>query len=484
LRHSIGISADTNKITLFSKIPKKLVNLTKNLMVQNILTATTPAGKTHRGHLRAMRQDMIGYLENLARQGDFLRISFGLLGSAYFVNSPDLVQEILLKQARKFHKPFIVKYTAKEFFGENLFTSDEELWQVLRAAIQPAFHAQRINAYASLMVDYTKVMVSQWQPGQVIDIPQAMMDLTLGITTKALFGRDLRDETEGQAIVRFIELFSQRLNGFPIPSWIPIPSNWEIKRLIAASDRFFSPLIEERRQSVEEHDDVLSMLIQAQAADTTGLLTNQQIRNEVMNLFAAGYEVTAHTLAFTLYLISQHPDVETRLFDEIDRVVGQRTITQGVAPKAITIPDLEQMPYLEMVLKESMRLLPVTTLLSRQALESVVLNGYTLPKNSVVLFAPWTLHRCSEYFPNPLSFDPERFHRDRKDKIPKFAYLPFSAGPRICIGNALAMMQMRINLATILQSYRLTVAPEYQFEPFYSFNTRPKNGLPMTVEVR
>jgi cytochrome P450 len=228
-------------------------------MVQNILSAKTPAGQTHRGHLRAMREDMIGYLENLAQQGDFLRIPLGL-GSVYFVNSPDLVQEILLKQARKFHKPFIVKYTAKEFFGENLFTSDEELWQVLRAAIQPAFHAQRINAYASLMVDYSKVMVSQWQPGQVIDIPQAMMDLTLGITTKALFGRDLRNETEGQAIVRFIELFSQRLNGFPIPSWIPIPSNWEIKRLIAASDRFFSPLIEERRQSVEEHDDVLSNL--------------------------------------------------------------------------------------------------------------------------------------------------------------------------------------------------------------------------------
>jgi cytochrome P450 len=444
-------------------------------MLQNILTATTPAGKTHRGHLRAMREDMIGYLEHLARQGDFLRISFGLLGSAYFVNSPDLVQEILLKQARKFHKPFIVKYTAKEFFGENLFTSDEELWQVLRAAIQPAFHAQRINAYASIMVDYTKAMLSQWQPGQVIDIPQAMMDLTLGITSKAFFGRDLRNETEGSAIVRFIELFSQRLNGFPLPSWIPIPSNWEIKRLIAASARFFSPLIEERCQSVEEHDDVLSMLIQAQAADTTGLLTNQQIRNEVMNLFAAGYEVTAYTLAFTLYLISQHPDVETRLFEEIDRVVGQ---------KGIAIPDLEQMPYLEMVLKESMRLLPVTTVLSRQATENVMLDGYTVPKNSAVLFAPWTLHRCPEYFPKPLCFDPERFHPDRKDKIPKFAYLPFSAGPRICIGNAFAMMQMRINLATILQNYRLTVAPEYQFEPIYSFNTRPKNGLAMTVKVR
>jgi cytochrome P450 len=211
-----------------------------------------------------------------------------------------------------------------------------------------------------------------------------------------------------------------------------------------------------------------------------------------MNLFAAGYEVTAHTLAFTLYLISQHPEVEARLLEEIDRVLGQRAITQGVAPavgcptgcRAIAISDLEQMPYLEMVLKESMRLLPVTTVVPRQAVENVVLNGYTLPKNSIVLFAPWTLHRCPEYFPNPLGFDPERFHRDRIGKIPKFAYLPFSAGPRICIGNALAMMQMRINIATILQNYRLTVAPGYHFEPFYSFNTRPKNGLPMSVEVR
>jgi cytochrome P450 len=323
-------------------------------------------------------------------------------------------------------------------------------------------------------------------------MPKAMMNLTLGITTKALFGQDLRDDVAGQAIIRFIELFSQRLSRLPVPAWLPIPSNWEIKRQIAIIDRHLSPLIAERHQLFAEHDDVLSMLIQAQAADTTGLLTNQQIKNEVLNLFAAGYEVTAHTLAFTLYLISQHPDVEARLFDEIDRVLGQRAITQGVAPavgcpkgcKAIAIPDLEQMPYLEMVLKESMRLLPVTTVLSRQATEKVVLNGYTLPKNSLVLIAPWTLHRCPEYFPNPLCFDPERFHRDRKDTIPKFAYLPFSAGPRICIGNAFAMMQMRINLATILQGYRLTVAPEYQFEPFYSFNTRPKNGLPMTVEVR
>lgn len=443
-------------------------------MVQHSPIAISPSGQAQRGHLRAMRENMIGYLEHLAQQGDFLRIPLGI-GSAYFVNTPDLAQEILLRQAKKFHKPFTVKYTAKGLFGENLFTSDGALWQKLRTTLQPAFHSQRINGYASMMIDDTQALMTQWRSEQVIDIPAAMMDLTLGITTKALFGQDLRNQTVAQALIRFIELFSQRISQFPVPLWVPIPSNRELKRLMAIGDRYFSQLIADRRQSGADYGDVLSMLIQAQAADSTGMLSDRQIQNEVSNLFAAGYEVTAYTLAFTLYLIAQHPDVEARLVDEIDRVLGRREMT---------VPDLEKLPYLEMVLKESMRLLPVTTVVSRQAVEPVLLNGRTLAKNSLVLIAPWTLHRRSDVFPNPLRFDPERFHLDRSDKIPKFAYLPFSAGPRVCIGNALAMLQMRVNLALILQRYRLTVAPGYRFEPFYRFNTRPKEGLPMMVQPR
>lgn len=443
-------------------------------MVQHSPVALSPSGQAHRGHLRAMREDMIGYLEQLAQQGDFLRIPLGI-GSAYFINTPDLAQEVLLKQARKFHKPFTVKYTARELFGENLFTSDGALWQRLRNTLQPAFHTQRLTGYANLMIEDTQALLAQWHSQQVVDIPAAMMDLTLGSTTKALFGQDLRNQEVAQALIRFIELFSQRISRFPIPAWLPIPSNRELKRLVAIGDRYFSQLIAERRQSGVDYGDVLSLLIQAQAADSTGMLSDRQIQNEVSNLFAAGFEVIAYTLAFTLYLIAQHPQVEARLFDEIDRTLGQRQMT---------VADLEQLPYLEMVLKESMRLLPVTTAVSRQAIEPVSLAGYPIAKNSLILIAPWTLHRRSEAFPNPLRFDPERFHPDRKDDIPKFAYLPFSAGPRICIGNALAMMQMRINLALILQRYRLTVAPDYRFEPIYRFNTRPRYGLPMIVQAR
>ena len=446
---------------------------TVNAMAQ-IAVATTPSGQTHRGHVRAMQQDMLGYLEALATQGNFLQIPLGL-GTAYFVNDAALVQEVLLKQVKKFHKPFTVKYTAKGFFGENLFTSDGALWQVLRSTLQPAFHVQRMHAYADIMRKDTQALISSWQPGEIIDVPAAMMDLTLASTTQAFFGQELRDRAAAQAIIRFIDLFSQRISSMPIPAWLPIPSNWAMKQQIQVIDHYLSPLIAQRRQSQTDHGDVLSMLIQAQSADPTGLLTDHQVRNEVLNLFAAGYEVTAHTLAFTLYLISQAPAVETRLLAELDRVLGHR---------AIAVSDLEQMPYLEQVLKESMRLLPVTTVVSRQAIEPVVLGDVTLAKNSLVLIAPWTLHRRADYFPNPLEFDPDRFERDRTEAIPKYAYLPFSAGPRSCIGGAFAMMQMRINLATILQRYRLRTIAGYQLEPLYRFNMRPKHGLPMLLQAR
>lgn len=442
-------------------------------MVQSIPIATFPAGRGYRGHWQAMRQDMIGYLEHLAQQGDLLRIPLGL-GSAYFVNQSDLVQEVLLKQSRKFQKPFTVKYTAQGLFGANLFTSDGALWQVLRATLQPAFHAQRLQLYANIMTEYTQDMVAKWQPGQVVDIPTAMMDLTLGITTKSLFDQDLRNQSAAQAIVRFIELFSQRISGLPVPIWLPLPSNLEMKRQIAIIDAHLSPLIVERRQSGKDHGDLLSMLIQAQATDTSGLITDHQVKNEVLNLFAAGYEVTAYTLAFALYLIAQHPAVEARLLAEIDRL-GQRPIT---------LSDLAQLPYLEMVLKEAMRLYPVTTVVARQATETVMLGHHAIAKNSAVLIAPWTLHRRSDYFADPLCFQPDRFTPDHQEQMPKFAYLPFSAGPRVCIGNAFAMMQMRINLATILQRYRLSTVPGYQFEPIYQFNTRIRYGLPMQLQAR
>lgn len=436
--------------------------------------AQLPPG-SQKSHLQMMKTDMIGYIEHIAPQGNLLRIPlFGPI-YGYFINEPELIQEVLAKQANAFEKPFNIKYTAKGMRIDNLFTADGELWQALRKVMQPAFHARRIDNYAQIMIDYSRQKISAWRDGQRIDVPAEMMDLTLGITTRALFGKDMRGDDAARAIVRFIELFYNRISGLPVPAWLPTKVNREMRRQIAIIEAWLSPMIAERKAESRSYGDVLSMLIEAQKSDSTGLLTDRQVRTEIMNLFAAGYEVVAHTLAFTLYLVSKNPAVNDRMQTELDLVFGS---------EPISLDGVGLLKYLEMVLKESMRLLPVTTVVSRQTAAKAELKGYTLPKRRLVLLSPWVLQRNEAYFPEPLTFQPERFDPENGQEIKKYAYLPFSTGPRICIGNAFAMMQMKINLATIWQRYRLTHAPDHTFEPFYAFNTRPKNGLPMIVHQR
>ncbi|MEO1484078.1 MAG: cytochrome P450, partial [Myxococcota bacterium] len=177
----------------------------------------------------AMRQDMIGYLEDLSQQGDFLKVPLGL-ATAYYLNHPDDIREVLVRQGEFFYKPSTVKWAAEGLFGENLFTSDGRLWQVVRQTLQPAFQSQQIRDHAQIMIDETVAMAKQWQPGQTVEICQAMMDLTMGITSQAFFGVDLRDRPEAKGIVRFIELFNQRISGIPVPGWLPLPATLEMKR--------------------------------------------------------------------------------------------------------------------------------------------------------------------------------------------------------------------------------------------------------------
>jgi cytochrome P450 len=440
-----------------------------------IPVAQLPPGTRASNHRQAMRQDMIAYVEHIATQGNLVRIP--LLGPVYgyFLNDPDLIRAVLVTQANQFHKPSNVKNAAKSMHIENVFTTDGEVWQALRQVMQPAFHTRRINHYAGIMGGYSEAMVDSWQDGAQLDIPAEMKDLTLGITTRALFGADMRGEEAAGAIVRFIELFYGRISSLPVPGWLPTAANRDMRRQLDIIETWLSPMIAERKAQDEASDDVLSLLIEAQKVDNSGILTDHQVRTEVMNLFAAGYEVVAHTLAFTLYLVAQHPEVEEHILTELDAVLGGEKLSMETAAR---------LPFLDLVIKESMRLLPVTTVLTRQTAAPVHLAGYILPKNRLIFFAPWALHRDAEYFPQPLAFKPERFDPEDGQTIPKYAYLPFGGGARICLGNAFALLQMKINLATIWQQAHLDVVPGYELEPHYAFNTRPKDGLPMIVTRR
>lgn len=446
--------------------------------------AQTPNGQTRRGHASALQGDTIGYFEHLAQQGDFLKIPFPLT-QGYFINHPDLIESVMVRQSRSFQKPFPLKYTANQIFGDNLFTSDGDLWRTLRSVLQPGFSTKRMAGYSQTAIAFTNELLQQWQAGKQLELTSVLRDLTLRTTTQTFFGLDLlgysSPEFSGDDLIRFIEVFFQRISSFPLPAWVPVPSNRELKRLIKRRNNFFFPIIEQRRADGEDCGDVLSMLIQAQSADTSGYITDLQVCNEVSNLFAAGYEVTAYSLAFTLYLISQYPDIETRLFAELDRVLDQRQIT---------FDDLEHLQYLEQIIKEGMRLFPVAAMLARQAIAPVTLTDpttgseHTIPKNSVIFIAPWVLHRRPDVYPNSLHFDPDRFSPENSADRSKMAYLPFSGGPRSCIGQGFAMMQMKINLAMILQRYRLTPVEGYQLQPVFNFNTRPQGGLPVVLSAR
>jgi cytochrome P450 len=437
---------------------------------------TVPTAQPLKGtnHRQAPRADLLGYVEHLASQGDFLRIPVPLQ-KLYFVNSPALIEQILLRQSQSIQKPAFLKFAAKGIFGENLFTSDGELWRTLRSTIQPIFNAKRLEAYAEIAAGLTQETLDTWESGQTINLSQAMMDLTLGITTTCFFGLDLRQRTDGRNIVRFIELFNQRLTGVPIPAWIPTPQNRELKYLVKGFNRLFDQLIAERRPQAEQYDDILSLLLLAQRQDQTGLLSDRQIANEVSNLFAAGYELIGYTLTFTLYLLSQHPEIEDHLMAELDRVLGDRLPT---------LADLEAMPYLEAVLKESMRLLPGPAVLLKQTSNAITLGGNSIEKGAILMIAPWTLHRRSDIYPEPLNFDPDRFMGHRAAEISKFAYLPFSEGPRICIGRLFAMMQMRINLAMLLQQFKCQLDSDFELKPVFKFNLRPQEDLYVRLEQR
>jgi cytochrome P450 len=414
---------------------------------------------------------MINFVEGLSSQGDFLRIPIGPF-SAYFINDADLVKEVFVTHADKVNKPASIKRAGKALFGENLFTSDGETWRSLRKVVAPAFQRTTLHHYTTIMYEETQRMLDDWEEGGTIDIPQAMMGLTMATATQSIFGENIGNREAGDAIVRFIELFNDRSTTlFPLPVWLPTAKNRDIKHCLKVVKRQLQPMIDERRHSTLQGNDVLSILLRAQESTEGCLLSDHQVYNEISNLFAAGYEVVPHTLTFTLYLLAEHPQITARLKRELD---------------AISLDEIEsiiQLSYLEKVLKESMRKLPVATVLARQTTSEIDIGVYRIKKNKMIIISPWTLHRHARYFKQPEQFDPERFDPSNS-RIRKYSYIPFGLGPRVCLGNYFAMLQMKINIALILKNFDLSLVPNYRLEPIYRFNTRPKGGLPMIVMRR
>ena len=424
-------------------------------------------------------RDQLSFYAACARQyGDLVPIRLGPR-RALLVYHPDAIEEVLVARNRDFVKSPGVRLLLRRLIGNGLFLSEGGFWLRQRRLVQPAFHRQRVAAYAEVMTAYTARRLAEWKDGDVLDVHAEMMTLTQIIVAKTLFDADVSDESYDIARTSNIlaEDFGHRIKSIVqfLPDWVPTPANLRTARALRHLDQVVYRMVDARRRTGEDRGDLLSILLQAQDADDGSQMSNEQVRDEVMTLFMAGHETTAVTLSWTWYLLAQYPEVDARLADELRTVLGDRPPT---------VADLPRLTYADMIISESMRLYPPAYVLARQAVNPTEVAGYPLAPGLVVIMPAWVVHRDPRWFEDPETFRPERWANDLARRLPRFAYLPFGGGPRQCIGNAFATMEAVLILATIAQRFRLSMEPGQRVTPTPYITLRPEPGPRMRLARR
>ncbi len=395
------------------------------------------------------------------------------------VNTSEFIHSILVEHAYDFDKGAYVHDAFRPVIGNGLFISEGDFHRKQRKLMAPSFQPRQIVGYADAMVGYGERIQETWQDGSTIEVGREMTHVTMSIVGKVLFDADVFTEADelGAAMNTALEHAAYATSKvFPIPFSWPIPRHLRTRKAIAVLRRRIQKMIDERRASAEERNDFLSILLQAREEDGSGM-DDEQVRSEALTLFGAGHETTATALTWAWYLLTSHPDAYQKVQQEVD------TVLQGRSP---TYADLAQLPYTLQVFKETLRLYPPAYAFSRVALHDVDLNGYVVRKGRSVAGAPYALHRRPDYFPDPEKFDPERFTPENEKRLPRYAYLPFGAGPRICIGNHFAMMEGHLLLATLAQRVTFELVPGQQIvpDPSKTLTMRPKYGVKMIVRHR
>lgn len=437
-----------------------------------------PKGKLITGVMREFTKDTLGFIERCQRDyGDVVRSRFLYLYTHFIYNPADI--ETLLttnaksyRKARSLRSPFV-----QRLVGNGLVTSEGDFWRRQRRLAQPAFHRQRISSYGDIMVQYTDRTISQWKDGEQRDISREMMRLTLEIVVKTLFNSDVSDEADhiGAMLSQIVRPFgSQATLKWIADNRLPTPGRYRYFNAVSQVDKVLFRIIGERRASGSDEGDLLSMLLQAQDEDGSQM-NDAQLRDEVMTLFLAGHETTALALSWSWYLLAQYPEAEKKFREELDQVLD------GRIPD---VSDLQKLKYTEMVAKEAMRLYPPAYAVGREALEDTELGGFAVPRNTQVFAFQWVTHRDPRYFDRPNEFVPERWASESIEKIPKYAYFPFGGGPRQCIGNYFAMMEIVLLLATIGQRFKFSLVEGHEVELLPVLSLRPKNGIKVKLTQR
>jgi cytochrome P450 len=426
--------------------------------------------------LAVMGRDRLGMMTRAAaRYGDAARLPVGHK-ELYFFNHPDHAKHVLADNAANYHKGIGLVH-ARRALGDGLLTSEGALWRKQRTVVQPAFQSRRMAEQAGVIAEEAAALVHRLRAAGrdgPVDVLKQMTGLTLGVLGRVLLDTDLgRFPSIGDdfAAVQDQAMFELATLS-AVPTWLPLPRQRRFRRAGRRLQGIVDQLVAERTAGAQGRADVLSRLILSAAEEPDPDVGRQRLRDEMVTLLLAGHETTASTLSWTLYLIDRHPQVRERLRAEAIEVLGDRLPTY---------PDLQRLRYTAMVLDEVMRLFPPVWILPRKSLATDTVGDYLVPPGADVLICPYTLHRHPDFWSDPDRFDPDRFDPDKPSDRPRYAYIPFGAGPRFCVGNHLGLMEASFVVAMLTRELRLTKVDGYEVAPEPMLSLRIRGGLPMTV---
>ena len=432
-----------------------------------------PRGYPILGVLPQLRSDPIRtFLDAADRYGDIAHLKAGPY-HGFLVSDPAHIKHVLQDNARNYHKSPLYE-RLKDGLGNGLLTSEDSFWLRQRRLAQPAFHRQRLMTMADAMVDCIEHVLDRWDraasSGETIDVVAEMMALTQAIIVRTMFSTDLGATAE--IVNRTWPIINRRIGetfwSTKLETRLPLPANRRFQRALGELEAVVYRIIADRRQARRDESDLLSMFLSARDEESGTGMTDRQLRDEVMTMLLAGHETTSLALSWTYYLLSQHPDVDQRIADEVERVIGD-------ARPAFA--HVDRLTRTRQALEESLRLYPPAWGFSRLSLGDDDIGGYRLPKGSIVFLIPFVVHRRPKLWPDPNRFDPDRFTPERDAERPRFAYIPFGGGPRGCIGNQFAMLEAQLIVAAIAQRYRIELLPDQEIRPEPLITLRPKPGV-------
>jgi cytochrome P450 len=423
--------------------------------------------------LPQLRVDPLGtFLHAADRYGDVVHLKAGPY-HGFLLSNPADIKHVLQDNARNYHKSPLYE-RLKDGLGNGLLTSEDAVWLRQRRLAQPAFHRQRIVTMADAMVACTEQMIERWghaaSAGDTIDVVAEMMALTQAIIVKTMFSTDLGATAD--VVNRTWPIINRRIGetfwSTKLETQLPLPANRRFRRALHELETVVYRIIADRRRNRRDEPDLLSMFLSARDEETGVGMTDRQLRDEVMTMLLAGHETTSLALSWTYYLLSQHPEVERNIADEVDRVVAGRRPT---------FADVDQLTCTRRAIEESLRLYPPAWGFSRLALGDDEIGGYRVPKGSLVYLIPFVIHRRPRLWPDPERFDPDRFASGHEAARPRFAYIPFGGGPRGCIGNQFAMVEAQLIVAAVARRYRIELVPGQNIRAEPLITLRPAPGI-------